>query len=119
MGQLALQAYPILAMQPCLKRVGYNATTSVNLQPQEGITTCRGSDCCPALQDGAIMTSREAAKDIVAAIMQRKPPRELVTGGKARTALLGGFIQKWVYPEFVERKFMKMFGLQGLKAATT
>lgn len=79
---------------------------------------CSTSDRPPPLQDGPIMTAGEAAEDIAAAIMQRKPPRELVTGGKARTALLGGFIQKWVYPEFVERKFMKMFGLQGLKAAS-
>ena len=63
------------------------------------------------------MKARDAAEDIAAAIMQKKPPRELVTGGKARTALLGGFIQKWVYPEFVERKFMRMFGLDGLQAA--
>lgn len=60
------------------------------------------------------MKAQEAAEAIVAAIMRHKPPRELVTGGKARLALLGGFIQKWVYPEFVERKFMKMYGLQGL-----
>ena len=65
------------------------------------------------------MTAGAAAEDIVAAIMQRKPPRELVTGGKARTALLGGFIQKWVYPEYVEKKFMKMFGLEGLQASVT
>ena len=63
------------------------------------------------------MKARDAAEDIAAAIMRKKPPRELVTGGKARTALLGGFIQKWVYPEFVERKFMRMFGLDGLQTA--
>lgn len=60
------------------------------------------------------MTAQQAAEEIVVAIMREKPPRELVTGGKARIALLGGFIQKWVYPEFVERKFMRMFGLEGL-----
>ena len=61
------------------------------------------------------MTAEAAAEEIAAAIMKQNPPRELVTGGKARLALLGGFIQKWVYPDFVERKFMKMFGLQELK----
>ena len=61
------------------------------------------------------MTAEAAAEEIAAAIMKQKHPRELVTGGKARLALLGGFIQKWVYPSFVERKFMAMFGLQGLK----
>ncbi|CAK0785679.1 hypothetical protein CVIRNUC_008890 [Coccomyxa viridis] len=62
-----------------------------------------------------IMSAQEAAEAIAAAIMRKKPPRELVTGGKARLALLGGFIQKWVWPEFVEGKFTRMFGLQGLR----
>ena len=61
-----------------------------------------------------IMSAQEAAEAIAAAIMRKKPPRELVTGGKARLALLGGFIQKWVWAEFVEGKFQRMFGLQGL-----
>ena len=42
-----------------------------------------------------------------------------MTGGKARLALLGGFIQKWVWPEFVEAKFQRMFGLQGLRPVCT
>ena len=62
-----------------------------------------------------IMSAQDAAEAIAAAIMRKKPPRELVTGGKARLALLGGFIQKWVWPEFVEAKFQRMFGLQGLR----
>ena len=68
------------------------------------------------LQDRPIiMSAQVAAEAIAAAIMRKKPPRELVTGGKARLALLGGFIQKWVCPEFVEGKFTRMFGLQGLR----
>ncbi len=67
------------------------------------------------VQDKPIMKAEAAAEEIAAAIMKQSPPREMVIGGKARIALLGGFVQKWVYPDFVERKFMRMFGLQGLK----
>ena len=60
------------------------------------------------------MPAEEAAEAIAAAIMRPRPPRELVTGARARTALLAGFLQKWVAPGLIERHFMRMFGLDGL-----
>lgn len=68
----------------------------------------------PPDQSGRVMPAEEAAEAIAAAIMRPTPPREIVTGARVRTALLAGFIQKWVWPSFVERKFMTMFGLSEL-----
>lgn len=63
------------------------------------------------------MSAERAAKEIVEAVMRPRPPREIVTGAKARTALLAGFLQKWLWPSIVERKFSRMFGLEALKPA--
>ena len=66
------------------------------------------------VQSGRVMPAEEAAEAIASAMMQPQPPRELVTGARARTALLAGFLQTWVCPGLVERHFMRMFGLDGL-----
>lgn len=43
-----------------------------------------------------------------------RPPLELVIGAKARSALLWGFLQAWVWPGIVERQFCRVFGLTEL-----
>ena len=63
------------------------------------------------------MSAERAAEEIVGAVMRRRPPREIVTGARARTALLAGFLQYWLWPGIVERKFSRMFGLHELKPA--
>ncbi|EIE21716.1 hypothetical protein COCSUDRAFT_83504 [Coccomyxa subellipsoidea C-169] len=66
---------------------------------------------------GAVMPAEEAAEAIAAAIARPRPPREIVTGARARTALLAGFLQKWLWPGVVERKFSRMFGLNKVTRA--
>ena len=62
------------------------------------------------------MPAEQAVEQIAAGIMRRpRPPREIVTGARARTALAAGFCQKWLWPPFVERKFASMFGLDKLQ----
>jgi hypothetical protein len=61
------------------------------------------------------MPAEQAAEDIAAAIARKpRPPREIVTGARARRALAAGFCQKWLWPPFVERKLAAMFGLDKL-----
>ncbi|CAL8463223.1 g2757 [Coccomyxa elongata] len=66
---------------------------------------------------GSVMSAERAAEEIVKAVMRPRPPREIVTGARARTALLAGFLQYWLWPGIVERKFSRMFGLDKLRAA--
>lgn len=74
---------------------------------------------CVHAQSGAVMPAEQAAEQIAAATMQRpRPPREIVTGARARTALAAGYCQKWLWPAFVERKFASMFGLDKLERST-
>lgn len=63
------------------------------------------------------MSAERAAEEIVEAVMRPRPPREIVTGARARTALLAGFLQYWSWPGIVERKFASMFGLDKLRPA--
>ena len=71
--------------------------------------------CLLRMQSGHVMPAVRAAEFIAAAIMAPKPPREIVTGARARTALLAGFLQKFVCPGFIEARLMRMFGLAGLR----
>ena len=73
------------------------------------------SDRHVCVQSGAVMPAEEAAEAIAAAIARSRPPREIVTGARARTALLAGFLQKWLWPGVVERKMSRMFGLDELR----
>ncbi len=65
-------------------------------------------------QVGRVMRAEDAADAIVAAMLARRPPRELVIGAKARSTLLWGFLQTWVWPGVVERQFCRVFGLTEL-----
>lgn len=71
---------------------------------------------CDAAQSGAVMPAEEAAEAIASAILRPRTPREIVTGARARTALLAGFLQRWLWPGVVERKFSRMFGLVDLRS---
>lgn len=83
----------------------------------DGLLTSRDIVCWLHVQSGSVMSAERAAEEIVAAVMRPRPPREIVTGARACTALLAGFLQYWLWPGIVERKFSRMFGLDKLKPA--